>query len=66
MDMKCAYVFLRIRSDHNEDQTLDVLHQWLYTFAKAYHHIDIEYDNTTQRRESENLKRTGQMNDTRM
>lgn len=44
---------LRLRSDHNSDKTIDVLYQWLYTSARAYHNVDIEYDNTTQQRESE-------------
>lgn len=43
----------RMRSDHNEDETIEVLNQWLYTWSNAYHHVDIEYDNTTKRRESE-------------
>lgn len=45
--------YSRIRSDHNEDETGEVLNQWLYKWSKAYHHVDIEYDNTTKRRASE-------------
>lgn len=43
----------RLRSDHNEDQTIEVLYQWLYKWSDAYHHVNIEYDNTTKRRETE-------------
>lgn len=30
-----------------------MLNQWLYKWSNAYHNIDIEYDNTTERRPSE-------------
>lgn len=46
-------LIFRLRTDHNEDQTIEVLYQWLYKWSKAYHHVDIEYDNTTQQRQSE-------------
>lgn len=50
------FFFHRIRTDHNEDRTLDVLDQWLRTSANAYHYINIDYDNATERRESEMSK----------
>ncbi|XP_055314673.1 glycosyltransferase 25 family member [Sitodiplosis mosellana] len=46
-------ITLWIRSDHNEDETMEVLNQWLYKWSNAYHHVDIEYDNTTKLRDSE-------------
>lgn len=45
--------YFRIRSDHNEDNTIEVLNQWLYKWSDEYHHVEVEYDNTTVRRESE-------------
>lgn len=50
------YLYFRLRSDHNEDKTLDVLYQFLSTSASSYHHVDVEYDNNTLRRESETSK----------
>lgn len=43
----------RIRTDHNEDNTREVLYQWLYTFSNQYHHVDFEYNDTAKRRPSE-------------
>lgn len=53
--VSCSKLFsdYRIRSDHNEDNTLDVLINWLASSANAYHNINIEYDKTKKRRESE-------------
>lgn len=30
-----------------------MLHQWIFNWSHEYHHVNIEYDNTTKRRESE-------------
>lgn len=43
----------RLRSDHNEDKTIEVLYQWLFKWSTAYHHVNIEHDDKTQRRDSE-------------
>lgn len=43
----------RFRSDHNEDKTIDVLNEWLQKWSNEYHHVNVEYDNTTKRRDSE-------------
>lgn len=45
--------FCRFRSDRNEDKTLEVLYQWLAKSADLYHHVNIEYDNSTKRHKSE-------------
>lgn len=43
----------RIRSDHNEDNTLNVLINWLASSANAYHNVNIEYDKANKGRASE-------------
>lgn len=43
----------RIRSDHNEDNTLDVLINWLASSANDYHNVNVEYDKEKKRRRSE-------------
>lgn len=32
---------------------MEILHQWLYKTANLYHHVDIEYDNVTKKRDAE-------------
>lgn len=53
--IKRTYVFLsnRFRSDHNEDNTIEILHTWLYKNSQSYHHIDVEYKDDEGRRPSE-------------
>lgn len=43
----------RIRSDHNEDKTLEVLHNWLSSFSFQYHSVNVEYDKKSKRRTGE-------------
>lgn len=43
----------RIRSDHNEDNTLDVLINWLASTANEYHNVNTEYDKEKKHRSSE-------------
>lgn len=43
----------RIRSDHNEDNTLNVLINWMALSANDYHSVNIEYDRVVERRPTE-------------
>lgn len=43
----------RLRTDHNEDNTIEVLYQWLSKWSDSYHKVDIEYESTKKRRDSE-------------
>lgn len=45
--------FYRFRSDHNEDNTLEVVYTWLYKWSNFYHGVNIEYEDEKTRRESE-------------
>lgn len=39
----------RLRTDHNEDKTLDILYVWLIKHSNKYHNVDFEYENNTRR-----------------
>lgn len=46
--------FIRVRSDHNEDDTLNIIHNWFGSIDKSeYHEITFEYDAQEERRPSE-------------
>ncbi|XP_031622692.1 glycosyltransferase 25 family member [Contarinia nasturtii] len=46
-------ISLWLRSDHNEDETIEVLNAWLHKWSSEYHHVNVQYDNTTKRRDLE-------------
>lgn len=43
----------RIRSDHNEDNSADILKKWTNVYHKHYHLLDIEIDNSSKRFDNE-------------
>ena len=43
----------RMRTDHNEDNTNEIIHTWLATSARNYHHVDFEVIGNETRREKE-------------
>lgn len=42
-----------MRSDHNEDNSIEILHSWLSSFSYKYHSVNVEYDKQSKRRSSE-------------
>lgn len=43
----------RIRSDHNEDNTLQVIDTWLNSTRDLYHSVDYKFSTQPKRRKSE-------------
>lgn len=42
---KCYNIF-RIRSDHNEDDSIEITKTWLKRVEKLYHNVDFAFDET--------------------
>lgn len=43
----------RIRSDHNSDQSIEILDAWLQHVGPLYHSVNKEYDTSVQRHQNE-------------
>lgn len=47
--IKVNIVVLRFRSDHNEDNTNEVILHWLFKSSHLYHHVDFEEQSEPKR-----------------
>lgn len=44
---------IRFRSDHNEDNTVQIIETWLEKVSNLYHNINFKYDDEPKSRSSE-------------
>lgn len=43
----------RFRSDHNEDNTIEIVNTWLLEISAKYHHVDFKYTTSEKLRQTE-------------
>lgn len=46
-------VFHRFRSDHNEDNTVEIIETWLQKVSNLYHNINFKYEDQLKSRSTE-------------
>lgn len=46
-------LLFRIRSDHNEDNSIDIINEWLKHVEPLYHSVNKQLDSDTQRHQNE-------------
>lgn len=49
----CIVFHFRIRSDHNIDNSSQILNKWLITSGTAYHSIDVKIDDEPKKYDDE-------------